>query len=57
MLWEIISGGQTGADGAALNFAIENNIPHDGRISNERQCRRLLNVRSKLIRDKGLSRT
>ncbi len=27
---EIISGGQTGADRAALDFAIEHNIPHGG---------------------------
>jgi hypothetical protein len=29
---KIISGGQTGADRAALDFAIENNIPHGGWI-------------------------
>jgi hypothetical protein len=29
---KIISGGQTGADQAALDFAIENNIPHGGWI-------------------------
>ena len=32
MLRKIISGGQTGADQAALDFAIENNIPHGGWI-------------------------
>jgi hypothetical protein len=30
MLQKIISGGQTGADRAALDFAIEYNIPHGG---------------------------
>ena len=30
MLKKIISGGQTGADRAALDFAIKNNIPHGG---------------------------
>ena len=32
MLKKIISGGQTGADQAALDFAIENDIPHGGWI-------------------------
>ena len=32
MLKKIISGGQTGADQAALDFAIENEIPHGGWI-------------------------
>ena len=30
MMKKIISGGQTGADRAALNFAIKRNIPHGG---------------------------
>ena len=30
MLKKIVSGGQTGADRAALDFAIANNIPHGG---------------------------
>jgi hypothetical protein len=30
MIKKIISGGQTGADRAALDFAIKNNIPHGG---------------------------
>jgi len=30
MIIKIISGGQTGADRAALDFAIDNNIPHGG---------------------------
>ena len=30
MLKKIVSGGQTGADRAALDFAIKNNIPHGG---------------------------
>ena len=30
MLEKIVSGGQTGADRAALDFAIKNNIPHGG---------------------------
>jgi hypothetical protein len=30
MIRKIISGGQTGADRAALNFAIKQNIPHGG---------------------------
>ena len=28
MITKIVSGGQTGADRAALDFAVENNIPH-----------------------------
>ncbi len=32
MLTEVISGGQTGADKAALDFAIENGIPYGGWI-------------------------
>ncbi len=32
MLTKIISGGQTGADRAALDFAIKQNIPHGGRV-------------------------
>lgn len=32
MVKKIISGGQTGADQAALDFAIESNIPHGGWI-------------------------
>jgi len=32
MITKIISGGQTGADRAALGFAIDNNIPHGGWI-------------------------
>ena len=32
MLRKIISGGQTGTDQAALDFAIENDIPHGGWI-------------------------
>jgi hypothetical protein len=30
MITRIISGGQTGADRAALDFAIKSNIPHGG---------------------------
>jgi hypothetical protein len=30
MITKIISGGQTGADQAALDFAIEHDIPHGG---------------------------
>lgn len=30
MITKIISGGQTGADRAALDFAIEHDIPHGG---------------------------
>ena len=32
MIEKIISGGQTGADRSALDFAIDNNIPHGGWI-------------------------
>ncbi|NQT56062.1 MAG: hypothetical protein HQ551_07520 [Desulfobacteraceae bacterium] len=32
MLQKVISGGQTGADRAALDFAIEFDIPHGGWI-------------------------
>ena len=32
MITNIISGGQTGADQAALDLAIEHGIPHDGWI-------------------------
>jgi len=32
IIGKIISGGQTGADRAALDFAIDNNIPHGGWI-------------------------
>jgi len=32
MIAKIISGGQTGADRSALDFAIDNNIPHGGWI-------------------------
>jgi hypothetical protein len=32
MITKIISGGQTGADRSALDFAIDNNIPHGGWI-------------------------
>ena len=32
MITKIVSGGQTGADRAALDFAIKNNIPHGGWI-------------------------
>jgi hypothetical protein len=34
---KIISGGQTGADSAALDFAIESNIPHGGWIPKGRR--------------------
>ena len=37
MLIKIISGGQTGADQAALDFAIENGIPHGGWIPKGRK--------------------
>lgn len=37
MLKKIISGGQTGADQAGLDAAIENNIPHGGAIPKGRQ--------------------
>jgi len=36
-LTKIISGGQTGADRAALDFAIRHNIPHGGRIPKGRR--------------------
>ena len=32
MIAKIVSGGQTGADRSALDFAIDNNIPHGGWI-------------------------
>ena len=38
MLRKIVSGGQTGADRAALDFAIEWNIPHGGWIPKGRQA-------------------
>jgi len=37
MLQKIISGGQTGADSAALDVAIEFNIPHGGWIPKGRK--------------------
>ncbi|MCK5195490.1 MAG: putative molybdenum carrier protein [Desulfobulbaceae bacterium] len=37
MLTKIISGGQTGADQAALDVAIKHNIPHGGSIPKGRQ--------------------
>ena len=37
MIAKIISGGQTGADQAALDFAIEHNIPHGGWIPKGRK--------------------
>jgi hypothetical protein len=37
MIEKIISGGQTGADRAALDFAIEHNIPHGGWIPKGRK--------------------
>ena len=37
MITKIISGGQTGADQAALDFAIEHDIPHGGWIPKGRQ--------------------
>jgi len=37
MITKIISGGQTGADQAALNFAIEHGIPHGGWIPKGRK--------------------
>ena len=37
-LKKIISGGQTGADRAALDFAIENDIPHGGWCPNGRKA-------------------
>jgi len=36
MLKKIVSGGQTGADRAALDFAIKNNIPHGGWVPKNR---------------------
>lgn len=30
MIWKIVSGGQTGADRAALDWAIEHDVPHGG---------------------------
>jgi hypothetical protein len=38
MLKKIISGGQTGADRAALDFAIKYNIPHGGWVPKGRQA-------------------
>jgi hypothetical protein len=38
MLTKIISGGQTGADRAALDIAIELKIPHDGWIPKGRKA-------------------
>ena len=40
MLTKIISGGQTGADQAALDFAIKHSIPHGGWIPNESEKQR-----------------
>ena len=37
MITKIISGGQTGADRAALDFAIKNNIPHGGWVPEGRK--------------------
>ena len=37
MIKKIISGGQTGADQAALDFAIQHNIPHGGWIPKGRK--------------------
>jgi hypothetical protein len=37
MINKIISGGQTGADRAALDFAIKNNIPHGGWVPRGRK--------------------
>ncbi len=37
MIQKIISGGQTGADRAALDFAIRNNIPHGGWVPRGRK--------------------
>jgi len=37
MISKIISGGQTGADQAALDFAIEHHIPHGGWIPKGRK--------------------
>ena len=38
MVKKIISGGQTGADRAALDFAIKHNIPHGGWIPKGRRA-------------------
>ena len=38
MVEKIISGGQTGADRAALDFAIKHNIPHGGWVPNGRRA-------------------
>ena len=38
MIQKIISGGQTGADRAALDFAIQHNIPHGGWIPKGRKA-------------------
>jgi len=38
MLTKIISGGQTGADRAALDFAIKHKIPHGGRVPRGRMA-------------------
>ena len=38
LLEKIVSGGQTGADRAALDFAIENAIPHGGWCPKGRKC-------------------
>ena len=38
MIQKIISGGQTGADRAALGFAIQHNIPHGGWIPKGRKA-------------------
>jgi hypothetical protein len=38
MLKKIISGGQTGADSAALDFAIWHEIPHGGWCPKRRLC-------------------
>jgi hypothetical protein len=35
MITKIISGGETGADQATLDFAIKYDIPHGGWISNQ----------------------
>jgi len=38
MLQKIVSGGQTGADRAALDFAIERNVPHGGWVPKGRKA-------------------
>ncbi|MEI7636783.1 MAG: putative molybdenum carrier protein, partial [Syntrophus sp. (in: bacteria)] len=38
IITKIISGGQTGADRAALDFAIKHNIPHGGWLPKGRQA-------------------